>query len=544
MSPRRREGRSGLGALIAVTAALTACTDVALRSLPKPDGVIGLRGTFCTGPPYDSARNMRVLFLVDSSSSMRWNDPNDLLVDALEHITQRYASQPNISFAVIRWGSSQVVKENVDYEPAGSDPELFTNDAGKLGAIFARMRQPPAQNPLKYLDGTNFLLALDAAGDYLVADVAKSPTQTITSRYVVEFITDGMPQATTDDPSVTRRNILTEVENLKVRYGARVDVVSIAQDVIAPPEFLGLLPAMALAGGGAYTQLSGPAGLDAVFDTTISNGANLVEYQLGTAFAWNWQSRVATFNGVTGVYVDSDGDGLVDAQEDFLGISSAEADTDGDGLSDLFEVRARGGYDPAAKNVYSLGPDGGVDADGDGLSTFEELQLGCDPGSADTDRDGVPDDIELAAGTDPVIDDGTADPDGDLVPSAQEIFEHTDPRSDDGALRDQLAYRWVPEELLGTAQAERCYAFDVDNIALAASTASADLQGRARPAGFNELEVVVLGRAMLGTNVGVAADRAFPVRMFRARRYVIAGKGGSVDPPARALQLQAMEFLP
>ena len=212
------------GALVPLTACC-ACTDVDLRSTPKPDDRIALSGTFCTGEPYDTARNLRVLFLVDSSSSMRFNDPNDLLVDSIEHLTQRYAAQPNISFAVIRWGSSQVVKENVDYAPIGTDPFLFTNDQVELAAIYARMRQPPTVNPLKYLDGTNFLLALGAATDYLVADIAKNPNESLTSRYIIEFVTDGMPQSATDDPAITRRNILSAVDNLRHavrRAGRRV----------------------------------------------------------------------------------------------------------------------------------------------------------------------------------------------------------------------------------------------------------------------------------------------------------------------------------
>jgi hypothetical protein len=524
---------------------LLTCADVELRSLPRPREVIALDGEFCTGEPYDTARNLRVLFVVDSSSSMRWNDPNDLLVNAIEHITRRYASQPNITFAIIRWGSSRVVKENVDYEPAGTDPLLFTNDQAKLAAIFARMRQPPTVNPLKYLDGTNYLMALSAASDYLVTDIAKNPTETLTSRYIIQFVTDGMPQSATDDPSITRRNILAEVENLANRYAARTDVTSIAQDVVAPPEFLGLLPAMARSGGGTYTQLTGPGGLDAVFDATLSGGANLVDYQLGTAFVWNRQARLVGFGGDAGVSVDSDGDGLVDAQEAALGTNPRVVDTDGDGLTDLFEVRAKGGYDPTAKNVYQLGPDGGADLDGDTLTTFEELQLGTKPDSADTDRDGVPDDLELAAGSDPVIADDTADPDGDRVTSAKEIFEHTDfATAEDADLRAQAAYRWAPPELVRTDRGVRCYTFKVENVGLAASLPSVDLQGRRRPAAFNELEVVVLARAVVGSSLGVAAERSFPVRQFRAKRYVIAGPGGSANPPTSSLHLSPAEFAP
>jgi hypothetical protein len=486
-----------------------------------------------------------VLFLVDSSSSMRWNDPNDLVVDAIEHITTRYASDPNISFAIIRWGSQQVVKEMVDYAPMGMNPPLFINDPVKEAVIYMRMREPPTVNPLKYLDGTNFLLALGAAEDYIVADTAMDAAGALTTHYLIEFITDGMPQSATDDPNITRRNIIADCSNLNQRYGARVDVISIAMDVVAPPEFLGLLPAMAQAGGGSYVQLQGPAGLDNTFDEIISHGASLVEYQLGSAFAWNRQLRLMTYNGKAGLYLDSDGDGLIDAQEMDLGTNPQSVDTDGDGLSDLFEVRAQGGYDPTATNVYDLGADGGVDLDGDELTNFEEAQLGTDPNSADTDRDGVPDDIEIILGTDPLTNDAQADPDKDQVPSARESWQHTDPITDEGAdLRGTWAYQWAPEMLLSTSQAVRCYDFGAKNISLAPSLASIDIQGRQRPAGFNEIEIIVLGKPILGANTGAATDSAFPVRHFRARRYVIQGKGGSVDPPTHLLQVGQVEFLP
>lgn len=528
-----------------VSLAVCACDEVPLRSLPKPDDVLALDGQFCTGEPYDTNRNLKVLFLVDSSSSMRWNDPNDLVVDAIEHITTRYAGQSNISFAIIRWGSAQVVKEMIDYAPMGTDPPYFINDPMKEAVIYTRMREPPTVNPLKYLDGTNFLLALGAAADYIVADEGKNPEETLTTRYLVEFLTDGMPQSATDDPNITRRNIISECSNLASRYGARVDVISIAMDVVAPPEFLGLLPAMAQAGGGTYVQLQGPSGLDMTFDQIISHGANLVEYQLGSAFAWNRQARLMTYNGKADLYVDSDGDGLIDEQEMDLGTNPQSVDTDGDGLSDLFEVRAQGGYDPTAKNVYDLGTDGGVDLDGDELTNFEEAQLGTDPSNADTDRDGVPDDIEIIVGTDPIAADATADPDKDQVPSARESWQHTDPITDEGAnLRDKWAYQWAPEMLLGAQQAIRCYQFGAKNIVLESSLASIDMLGRQRPAGFNEIEVIVLGKPILGPSTGAATDKAFPVRHFRARRYVIAGKGGSVDPPTHLLEMGQTEFTP
>lgn len=544
--PRTTKGR--LAPLLGwcLLAAAAGCTDADLRGIPKPDNLIDLAGEFCTGAPIDTVRSLKVLFLVDSSSSMRWNDPDDLLVDALEHLTARYASQPSISFAIVRWGSTRVVRENLDYAPSGTDPPMFTNDPATLAAIYARMRQPSTVNPLKYLDGTNFLLALTAANDYIVGDVAQNPSETLTSRYLVEFITDGMPQSATDDPAITRRNILAAVENLRTRYDAKVDVTSIAQDVVAPPEFFNLLPDMAKAGGGTYTQLSSPAALDAVFDATLSHSSNLVDYELGSYFAFNPHLRLTTFEGKLDLYLDSDGDGLLDVEEAKLGTSPQEVDTDGDGLDDLFEVRMQASFDPTARNFYDQGVDGAEDPDGDRLSNFEERSLGTDPYSPDTDRDGVPDDIELMVGTDPLTADATADPDGDLVPTGDEIFEHTDPfGSESGALRESSAYRIDPPVELSRSHGVRCYSFGVANVALARSLASNDLVGRARPAGFNELEVVVLATALHGSaTTGSASDKSFPVRLFRARRYVVLGERGHRDPPALEIHLQSNEFFP
>ncbi|CAA9567413.1 MAG: internalin, putative [uncultured Thermomicrobiales bacterium] len=68
----------------------------------------------------------------------------------------------------------------------------------------------------------------------------------------------------------------------------------------------------------------------------------------------------------------------------------AEAvDTDGDGLTDAEEVEL--GTDPTV-----------IDTDDDGLTDAEEVELGTDPTVIDTDGDGVDDATEVNAGTDPV----------------------------------------------------------------------------------------------------------------------------------------------
>lgn len=90
--------------------------------------------------------------------------------------------------------------------------------------------------------------------------------------------------------------------------------------------------------------------------------------------------------------VDSDGDGLSDAEERRLGTDPFNKDTDGDGLTDYEEV-----------NVYKTDPLN-PDSDFDGLSDGDEvLKYKTDPLNADTDGGGVSDGHEvLVDGTDPL----------------------------------------------------------------------------------------------------------------------------------------------
>jgi hypothetical protein len=73
------------------------------------------------------------------------------------------------------------------------------------------------------------------------------------------------------------------------------------------------------------------------------------------------------------VDVDTDGDGLFDSQEIALGTDRNLADTDSDGMNDKYEV------DHAFNPLVS---DGGLDADSDGFTNFQESVGGSDPRAA------------------------------------------------------------------------------------------------------------------------------------------------------------------
>lgn len=100
---------------------------------------------------------------------------------------------------------------------------------------------------------------------------------------------------------------------------------------------------------------------------------------------------------------DSDGDGVLDAEEDYYGTSSTSEDSDGDGISDNVETHGTISEDdppvvtPAGWDVSVTGqstyrvvsPANYADIDGDGLNDFEERDEGTDPLKADTDGDGL-----------------------------------------------------------------------------------------------------------------------------------------------------------
>jgi len=111
----------------------------------------------------------------------------------------------------------------------------------------------------------------------------------------------------------------------------------------------------------------------------------------------NDQGQVAFWaslaDGTQGIYradppinVDSDEDGLLDADEELLGTDPNDPDSDDDGLLDGTEVQmADGGTCPDPLDA---------DSDSDNLLDGEEVILGTNTCSSDTDGDNVPDDVD------------------------------------------------------------------------------------------------------------------------------------------------------
>jgi endonuclease/exonuclease/phosphatase family metal-dependent hydrolase len=148
---------------------------------------------------------------------------------------------------------------------------------------------------------------------------------------------------------------------------------------------------------------------------------------------------------------DSDGDGLIDADEAYTHHTNPEdADTDDDGLSDGAEINTHhtdpldqdtdddGLSDGDEVNVYHTDPLD-ADSDNDGLNDGDEITYGADPHDPDSDDDGLKDGEEVHTyHTNPI----DSDTDDDGLSDGQEVLiYHTDPLdpdTDDDELMDGL----------------------------------------------------------------------------------------------------------
>ena len=115
------------------------------------------------------------------------------------------------------------------------------------------------------------------------------------------------------------------------------------------------------------------------YDLVSATGTDLSTNVLAGAFCGDCRVTVAPPPGVVSVFdfhvenpVDTDGDGLNDAEEMLYGTDPELVDTDEDGLDD---------HDEVVRGTNPIDPD----SDADGLSDSEEVALGTNPLVVDTD---------------------------------------------------------------------------------------------------------------------------------------------------------------
>jgi len=307
----------------------------------------------------------------------------------------------------------------------------------------------------------------------------------------VVFISDGLPSPTTVQYGMPD-DIRQAVQNIAdLQKQQRLAEIAFHTVYLSPPnapaavqlQASELLVEMANLGGGTYRAFDATQRIDLFY---IDFTSFIRTFALKQLVAMNLNALPVKGETV----VDSDGDGLSDAEEELAGTSPLLVDTDGDGFSDLLEVRqSNAGLDP----LFSGDADcrmatDRLDDDGDGLLNCEERYFGTNSRLIDSDADGFPDDLEVRMGTNPAANDILYDSDFDGARNGTELQAHTDPLYNDVANFSVIAYRYSISLLRDqSAQPGRlCYGFTVSNITLAPTLAALGL-----PEGTNTILIRV-----------------------------------------------------
>lgn len=438
---------------------LGACTDANVyfpgtNPPPKPEVAPNkIVGSFCAEDPKTIVFPLKVWLVIDDTGSMTTSDPNKRRYTAARELATRLASPGKMFFGGMIFADQRV--ERFSYPRFNDDVVAFNSQV------------PENAGNSK----TPYLRALDETLSELRADIDEDPVKAKRTRYVIVFLSDGKP--TSPDP--------TPPENVFERVDAVMSLATACGGVTLNTVYLGgqgdeaiqLLKDMAVHGQGEFKSFESGDELDySGFDFSAIQRAYTQRFFLVTNRSMN-----PTANGQE---VDSDQDGLDDAQEAVLGSNPLVRDSDGDGCSDAVEVRLR--WDPAVKGrgeCICEGDTATKDTDLDGLSDCEESWIGTmnnDPDSdigkeSATDGDLVPDELDTVVLQDPTFPNINSDRDLDGVLDIEELRFHTDVVDDD---TDRA--RWAYTYPLFQKQAEdpRCYQFEVHNVTLGKTLATAD----------------------------------------------------------------------
>lgn len=449
--------------LLALAAFTLSCTDANLYSPNSPRKEadrLALQGRVCTEDPVEARFPVRFILIADQAAGLLYSDidPASQRIDILTDMVQLGLANPQLEMAVI--GAAG--------RPAKLAPTEgnFTRNPGELFNAITQLALP--ENCISAELCRDWSEAIRSARTLIEGDLAAQPAgQRVLTQYVILNLVAGPPVPAADGaeccpdgdqqcidanmgPSMaceTRQNAddIAALRDLVLSSGAaglRYHTIQLASpnapmgenDVVET-----MLEEMSFAGGGTHQRFDNIAGLSLP-------AVNLFGLRTVLASKLLIAANVNAIPGPDGPVLDSDGDGLSDAEEELAGTLPTVGDTDGDGVSDFVEILS--GFDPLVGEVPTActGVPLFADQDLDGLTDCDELLLGTEPTLVDSDGDGLPDRLEVTSGTDYIAADAEVDTDGDGVNNGDEIAQRSDPRSTDVRLHLPYGYRYEIED--------------------------------------------------------------------------------------------------
>ncbi len=440
---------------------VTGCKESADLEWTQARSQASIKGQFLTQDPDTINFPVKVLFAIDCSLSMGQEvdgnqvgaDPSGERIKAVKAFIDEYNVNDSISFDILLWSTSVF-----DRAKDGADATGFTKNSKSLTDVLARYRNDTQTDYLGTLAEIYTTIQKD-----IQLEKSSNAENVQRSKYIVIFLSDGIPQengTAQDDGEITDQvqaiREMTEVAGVGgfafhtflllggFAEGSDPKIKAYAEQVLGN---------MANAGDGTYNQFENAEAISflSFIDLRLS-----VEYLLKYVIAYNMNTKPGTEL----IHLDTDGDGLSDAEELAWYSDPTLRDTDDDGVSDYVEYTLTtpdhvfnprtfladpDGDGPMEMNVQDNNCTAGIggiwpDTDQDLLTDCEEDLIGTDRRVADTDGDGIPDGLEFFAGTNYLHPEDTVDTDLDGFPNPIEIRQHTNVSSDDPKLRERYAY--------------------------------------------------------------------------------------------------------
>ncbi|MHB8417922.1 MAG: vWA domain-containing protein [Myxococcales bacterium] len=539
--------------------ATASCTGVYLYDLGSPlpppvDRQVQLQGQFCTLGPNDVLSPVKIMFVMDGSGSMDVSDPQNTRGQAMINLLNSFPqNDPNVYFTAMVF-SGQITK----FVTKSAQPQfdqLMTYSQQDLETIAAQIYQyssPNGPQNSQNVGSTDFVKPLDDVFTVIATDISKSlnasgSVGSAPPRYSVIFLSDGAPTFDEDNviPGAVQR--IRDLASQLQPYGdVRFDTVHvfdpatpIAQGcIVTDGGGLGSCPQlgidqdaerlsnMAALGGGEFRDFENNEPINFL---SFRVGESRRPYVLQSFYASNLSAPPESPLGD----VDSDGDGLTDAQEVALGTDPHVRDTDGDGFSDgveLFAKRLGANLDPLRPDPGCAANLIGVDSDCDGLTDCDEALLGTSAQLVDSDFDGAPDGMEFLMGTEPTTRDLQFDPDNDGLLNGTELRLHSNPKVADASDLTSFGYRYqLQADGPPDSEGRQCYTFTVENVLLA-NTLDTGLG-----AGVND---IYLAYSMLPADDSSAATVMRHIHLREARFPI----GGIKSPPDGVIEVSPQEF--